>query len=47
MKTTVEIADPVFERSRRLARRRHVTLRMLIGEGLKRLIEEAEHQQKP
>lgn len=47
MKTTVEIADPVFKRSRELARRRHITLRMLIEEGLERMLDESRQQRKP
>jgi hypothetical protein len=35
MKTTVEIADELFVRSREVARREGVTLRNLIEEGLR------------
>jgi hypothetical protein len=37
MKTTVEIADAVFEAARRLAERERTTLRALIEEGLRRV----------
>ncbi len=37
MKTTVEIADALFEAARRLADREQTTLRALIEEGLRRV----------
>ena len=45
MKTTIEIAPAVLERSKRLAREEHVTLRALVEEGLRKVI--ADHEQKP
>jgi hypothetical protein len=38
MKTTVEIADPLFEEARALADREHTTLRALIEEGLRAVL---------
>ena len=40
MKTTIEIAEPVLEEARRLARREGVTLRALVEEGLRTVIAE-------
>ena len=40
MKTTVEIADPLFAEARALAASEDTTLRALIEEGLRRLLEE-------
>ena len=39
MKTTIDIADDLLLRSKRLARERHVTLRTLMLEGLRRVLE--------
>lgn len=39
MKTTIDIAAPVLERARRLAARRGVTLRELVEEGLRRVVD--------
>lgn len=40
MKTTVEIADALLDEARRQAEREGTTLRALIEEGLRRLLEE-------
>lgn len=40
MKTTVEIPDTLLEEARRLATRQQTTLRVLIIEGLRRIIAE-------
>lgn len=39
MKTTIDIADPLFERARQLAEREGTTLRSLVEEGLRRVLE--------
>lgn len=40
MKTTIDIADPLFDRARRLARERGTTLRALVEDGLRRVLDE-------
>ncbi|HET7541933.1 MAG TPA: hypothetical protein VFK05_18795 [Polyangiaceae bacterium] len=40
MKTTVELADPLLERAKRLAAERGTTLRELIEAGLRRVLED-------
>ncbi len=42
MKTTVEIADALFAEARAEAERRGTTMRSLIEEGLRRLLDEAD-----
>ena len=42
MKTTLDISDNILKRAKRLARKRHVTLRSLTEEGLARMLEEGE-----
>ena len=39
MKTTVDIADPLFESARRLAAQQNTTLRALIEEGLRAVLQ--------
>jgi len=39
MKTTVEIADPVFEKAKEVAHREGTTLRSLVEEGLRLALE--------
>jgi hypothetical protein len=39
MKTTVDIADPLFERARTIADEEGTTLRALIEEGLQQVLE--------
>ncbi len=40
MKTTIDIADSLFQEARRLAHREGTTLRALVEEGLRRLLGE-------
>jgi hypothetical protein len=39
MKTTIDIAGPLFERARKLAEREGTTLRALVEEGLRLVVE--------
>jgi len=39
MKTTIDIADPLFERARRLAEREGTTFRALVEEGLREVLD--------
>ena len=47
MKTTVEIADPLFDEAKRAARAAGVTLRELIETGLRRVLDERKQPTKP
>ena len=40
MKTTIDIADPLFARARAFADRQGTTLRSLVEEGLRRVLDE-------
>lgn len=44
MKTTIEIADDLFERAQRLARKEKTTFRSLTEQGLRLVLEEKEAQ---
>ena len=46
MKTTIEMSDPLFKSAKNLAQRRQTTLRALIEEGLRRLINDSQVQSK-
>jgi hypothetical protein len=43
MKTTVEIPDAILEEARKVAARQRTTLRVLIVEGLRRVVAERKH----
>ena len=40
MKTTIDVADALLEEARRVAARDHTTLRQLVHDGLRRVLEE-------
>lgn len=40
MKTTIDIADPLFEAAREAARQRGITLRALVEMGLRQVLEQ-------
>lgn len=40
MKTTIHIADPLIEKARRIARKEKKTLRALVEEGLRHVVED-------
>jgi hypothetical protein len=44
MKTTIEIADDLFERARRLARKENTTLRAITEQGLRLVLKERERR---
>lgn len=46
MKTTVDIANGLFEEAKKIARRDKTTLKALIEEGLRRVVEEKKRQKK-
>jgi CRISPR/Cas system-associated protein Csm6 len=46
MKTTIEISDPLLQKARKLAAREGTTLRAIVEQGLRWVIEEAK-QEKP
>lgn len=41
MRTSIELSDGLLERARKLAKRRGVTLRALVEEGLRRVLAES------
>lgn len=46
MKTTIEIADDLFERAQRLARKEKTTFRSLTEQGLRMVLKEKESKPK-
>jgi len=46
MKTTVQIPDSLLAEAQRLARRERTTLKALVQEGLRRVVEEHKHQKR-
>jgi hypothetical protein len=47
MKTTIEIADELLDRSKAVARREHTTLRSLVEDGLRRVLDEQSAKKRP
>lgn len=47
MKTTIEVSDHILNRARLLGRKRGVTLRALVEEGLTRVLDEESARGKP
>ena len=46
MKTTVEISNALFERSKAVAKRHNTTLRALVEEGLRQVVSQRERKSK-
>jgi hypothetical protein len=47
MKTTIEIADDIFERAQQVARREKTTFRSLTEEGLRLVLKEKQRKPSP
>ena len=47
MKTTLDIADPLFEEAKRIAQRDGETLRSLVEQGLRKVLAERSRRPKP
>lgn len=47
MKTTIDVSDALFNSVKELARQRRTTLRALIEEGLRRVLNDAQAKAKP
>ena len=47
MKTTIDVADSLLEEARQIAARDHTTLRELVQEGLRRVIDDRRPDRKP
>jgi hypothetical protein len=47
MKTTVELADPLLAEAKRVARKERTTLRALLEQGLRRVLDERRATGKP
>jgi Arc/MetJ family transcription regulator len=47
MKTTIDIADPLLAEAKRIAARKHTTVRALVEDGLRRVLDDAERDSEP
>jgi hypothetical protein len=47
MKTTIDIADPLLRRAKQLAARRNTTLKAVIEEALRRVLQEGARSPRP
>lgn len=47
MKTTIDIADPLLRRAKRLAAQRNTTLKTIVEESLRRTLEEESRARRP
>lgn len=47
MKTTIDIADPLFQKVRQLAERENTTFRAMVEEGLRWVVEKKSHETAP
>jgi Arc/MetJ family transcription regulator len=47
MKTTIEIADPLFEEAKRLAAARNTTLKALVESALRQLVAQSRDEPPP
>lgn len=47
MKTTIDIADPLLDRARRLASAEHTTVRRLVEDALAQMLAQREAPRKP
>jgi len=47
MKTTIDIADPILDKARKLAARQWTTLRSLVERGLRHVLDEGTKSKRP
>ena len=47
MKTTIELSDALFQSAKELASKSHTTMRALVEEGLRRVLNDAQAKTKP
>jgi predicted transcriptional regulator len=47
MKTTIELSDALFHSAKELASKSHTTMRALVEEGLRRVLNDAQTKAKP
>jgi hypothetical protein len=47
MKTTIDIADPLLRRAKRLAAQRHTTLKAVVEEALRNALEQDARERRP